>query len=177
MDWCWSWNSSTLATSCEELTHWKRPWCWEGLGAGGEGDARGWDGWMASPTLWTWVLVDSGSWWWTRRPGVLRFMGSWRVRHDWVTELKWNALKHILKHLLSLFLFISTIELLQIFFSSLSIPITNSLNTKKDTFSYSSFLQLSMYLDLNLYCLIPFLLFLISTLESHPKHGTKPKSS
>ena len=50
--WCWSWNSSTLATSCEELTHWKRPWCWEGLGAGGEGDDRGWDGWMASPTRW-----------------------------------------------------------------------------------------------------------------------------
>ena len=49
-DWCWSWNSNTLATSCEELTHWTRPWCWEGLGAGGEGDDRGWDGWMASPT-------------------------------------------------------------------------------------------------------------------------------
>ena len=46
-DWCWSWNSSTLTTSWEELTHWKRPWCWEGLGAGGEGDNRGWDGWMA----------------------------------------------------------------------------------------------------------------------------------
>ena len=47
-DWCRSWNSSTLATSCEELTHWKRSWCWEGLGAGGEGDNRGWDDWMAS---------------------------------------------------------------------------------------------------------------------------------
>ena len=57
--WCWSWNSSTLATSCEELTHWKRPWCWEGLGAGGEGDNRGWDGWMASLTRWTWVWVNS----------------------------------------------------------------------------------------------------------------------
>ena len=62
-DWCWSWNSSTLATSCEELTHWKRLWCWEGLGAGGEGDARGWDGWMATRTRWTWVWVNSGSWW------------------------------------------------------------------------------------------------------------------
>ena len=61
-DWCWSWNSNTLATSCEGLTHWKRPWCWEGLGAGGEGDERGWDGWMASLTQWTWVWVDSGSW-------------------------------------------------------------------------------------------------------------------
>ena len=74
-DWCWSWNSSTLATSCEELTHWKRPWCWERLGAGREGGDRGWDGWMASPTRWTWVWVDSGSWWWTGRLGVLRFMG------------------------------------------------------------------------------------------------------
>ena len=52
-DWCWSWNSNTLAISWEELTHLKRPWCWEGLGAGGEGDDRGWDGWMASPTQWT----------------------------------------------------------------------------------------------------------------------------
>ena len=54
-DWCWSWNSNTLATSCEELTHWKRPWCCEGLGAGGEGDGRGWDGWLVSPSWWTWV--------------------------------------------------------------------------------------------------------------------------
>ena len=86
-EWCWSWNSSTLATSCEELTHWKRLWCWEGLGAGGEGDDRGCDGWMASLTRWTWVWVNSGSWWWTGRPGMLRFMGSWRVGHDWATEL------------------------------------------------------------------------------------------
>ena len=81
------WNSNTLATSCEELTHWKRLWCWEGLGAGGEGDDRGWDGWMASTTRWTWVWVNSGSWWWTGRPGVLRFMGLWRVGHDRATEL------------------------------------------------------------------------------------------
>ena len=86
-DWCWSWNSNTLATSCKELTHWKRPCCWEGLGAGGEGDGRGWDGWMASPTWLTWVSVSSGSWWWTGRPGVLRFMGSQRVGHVWATEL------------------------------------------------------------------------------------------
>ena len=64
-DWCWSWNSTTVATWFEELTHWKRPWCWERLKAGGEGDDRGWDGWMASPTRWTWVWVSSGSWWWT----------------------------------------------------------------------------------------------------------------
>ena len=89
-DWCWSWNSNTLATCCEELTHWKRPWCWERLRAGGEGDDIGWDGWMASPTQWTWVWVDSGSWWWTGSPGMLQFMGSQRVGHDWATELNWS---------------------------------------------------------------------------------------
>ena len=88
-EWCWSWNSSTLATSCKELTHWKRLWCWEGLGSRGEGDDRGWDGWMASLTQWTWVWVNSGSWWWTGRPGMLQFMGSQRVGHDWATELNW----------------------------------------------------------------------------------------
>ena len=79
----------TLATWCKELTPWKRPWSWEGLGAGGEGDNRGWDGWMASPTQWTWVWVNSGSWWWTGRPGVLQFMGlqSRTWLNDW-TELK-----------------------------------------------------------------------------------------
>ena len=81
-----------LYSSCEELTLWKRLWCWEGLGAGGEGDDRGWDGWMASSPWWTWVWVNSGSWWWTERPGVLRFMGSQRVGHDWVTELSWTEL-------------------------------------------------------------------------------------
>ena len=65
----------------------KKPWCWEGLGAGGKGDDRGWDGWMASQTQWMWVWVNSGSWWWTGRPGVLRFTGSQRVGHDWVAEL------------------------------------------------------------------------------------------
>ena len=88
-DWCWSWNSYTLATWCEELTHLKRPWCWEGLGAGGEGNDRGWDGWMASGIDGRWVWVNSRSWWWTGRPGVLRFMGSHRVGHDWATELNW----------------------------------------------------------------------------------------
>ena len=61
-DW-WSWNSNTLATWCEELTHLKRPWCWERLKAGGEGNDRGWEGCIASPTQWTWVWVNSGSWW------------------------------------------------------------------------------------------------------------------
>ena len=71
-----------LATWYKELIHLKRPWCWERLRAGGEGDIRGWDGWMASPTQWTWVWVDSGSWWRTRRPGLLQFMGLQRVGHD-----------------------------------------------------------------------------------------------
>ena len=84
-----SWWSVINDTWCKELTHWKRPWCWEGLGAGGEGDDRGWDGWMASLTQRTRVWVNSGSWWWTGRPGVLRFMGLHRVRHDWATELNW----------------------------------------------------------------------------------------
>ena len=54
-DWCWSWNSNTLATWYKEPTHWKWPWCWERLKAGGEGDDRGWDSWMASLTQQTWV--------------------------------------------------------------------------------------------------------------------------
>ena len=89
-DWCWSWNSDSLATWCEELTHLKRSWCWERSKIGGEGDDRGWDGWMASLTQWTWVWVSSGSWWWTGKPGVLQSMGSQRVRHNWVTELNWT---------------------------------------------------------------------------------------
>ena len=62
----------------------------KGLKAGGEGDDREWNGWMASPTHWTWIWVNSGSWWWTGRPGMLQFMGSQRVRHDWATELNWK---------------------------------------------------------------------------------------
>ena len=60
-DWCWSWNSNTLAPWCDELTHLKRPWCWERLKVGGEGEDRGWDGWVASPIRWKWVWVNSGS--------------------------------------------------------------------------------------------------------------------
>ena len=85
-----NYNHHTLATSWEDLIHWKRLWCWEGLRAGGEGDDRGWDGWMASPTGWTWVWVNSGSWWWTGRPGVQQFMGSQRIGHDWATEWNWT---------------------------------------------------------------------------------------
>ena len=79
-----------LATWCKELSHWKRPWCWKRLKAGGEGDNRGWDGWMASPTQWTWDWASSRSWWWTGKIGVLQSMGSQRVRHDWMTELNWT---------------------------------------------------------------------------------------
>ena len=64
-----------------------------GIGAGGEGDDRGWDGWMASPTPWTWVWVNSGSWWWKGKPGVLQFMGSQRVRHNWATDVNFRSRK------------------------------------------------------------------------------------
>ena len=85
-----------LATWCEELTHLKRPWCWERLRTGREGDDRGWDGWMASLTQWTWVWVNSKSWWWTGMPGVLSFMGPQIVEHNWVTELTdWKCYMHI----------------------------------------------------------------------------------
>ena len=67
----------------------KDPDGWEGLRAGGKGDNRGWDGWMASPTRWTWVWVNSWSWWWTGRPGVVQFMGLQRIWHNWATELNW----------------------------------------------------------------------------------------
>ena len=87
-DWCWSWISSTLVTWCEELTHWKRPWCWERLKME-EGDNSGWDGWMASPTQWTWVWVNSGIWWWTERPSLLQSMGS---QSDMIEPLKWTVL-------------------------------------------------------------------------------------
>ena len=86
---------SALASFLPKNTHWKRLWCWEGLGAGGEGDDRGWDGWMASPTRLTWVWVNSGSWWWTGRPGRLQSMGSQRVGHDWATELNWTPVPYL----------------------------------------------------------------------------------
>ena len=90
-EWCDSWNSSTLATSCEELTHWKRLWCWGGLGAGGKGDDRGWDGWMASRTRWTcefeWIPgVGDGQ-------GGLACCDSWGRKESDVTErLNWTEL-------------------------------------------------------------------------------------
>ena len=117
--WCWSWNSNIcirkvkkqkvssetrvgLANWCKELTHWNRPWCWERLKGAGEGDNRGWDGWMASLTRWTWVWASFGSWWRTGKPGVLQSMESQRVRHDWVTELNWLTRNAEQYHLVSM---------------------------------------------------------------------------
>ena len=90
-DWCWSWNSSSLAAWCEELTHWKRPWCQERLKAGEEGDDRGWDGWMASPMWWMWIWAGSRGWWWTGKPGVLQSMGSQEL--DVTERLNWTELR------------------------------------------------------------------------------------
>ena len=73
----------------QRTDHLKRPWCWKRLKAGREGDDRGWDGWMASPTQWTWIWTSSGSWWWTGRPGMMQSMRSQRVGNDWATELNW----------------------------------------------------------------------------------------
>ena len=92
-DWCW--NSNTLAIWCKELTHWERPWFWERLKAGEEGDDRRWDGWIVSPTRWTWVRASSGSWWRTGTPGMLHSMGLQRAGHDWVIELNWTWCAYI----------------------------------------------------------------------------------
>ena len=102
-DWCQS--SNTLVTWCEEMTHWKRPWCWERLKAGGEGRNRGRDGWMASLTQWTWVWANS-RWWRTGKPGVLQSMGSQRVRHNLATEQQQldSDIQHIFMYLSFLYL-------------------------------------------------------------------------
>ena len=88
-DWCWSWNSNTLVTRYKKLTHWQRPWCWERLKVGGKGDNRGWDGWLTSPTRWTWVWVSSGSWWWTWWPGMLQSLGSQSCSYT-TEQLNWT---------------------------------------------------------------------------------------
>ena len=82
-DWCWSWNSDTLATWFEELTLEKTLM----LGKTEGERRRGWHGRMAPPTQWTWIWASSASWWGTGKPGVLQSMGSQRVKHDWATEL------------------------------------------------------------------------------------------
>ena len=99
-----SWSCNTSATWCEGLTHWKRPWCWEGLGAGGEEDDKGLDAWMTSLTRSTCVWVNSGSWWWTGRSGMQRFMGSQRVGYDWATELNWmiSDVEYLFMYLLAI---------------------------------------------------------------------------
>ena len=84
-DWCWSWSSNTLATWCEELTNWKRPWCWERRKAEGAGTTEH-DGQTASLTWWTWVWASSGSWWWTGKPDMLKSVGLQRVGQK---QLKW----------------------------------------------------------------------------------------
>ena len=85
-DWCWSWSSNNLNTWYEEPTHWKRPWCWERLRAGGEGGNRGWDGWIASPTQWTRIWANSRRYWRTGKPGILQSIGSQRGGHNLETE-------------------------------------------------------------------------------------------
>ena len=95
-DWCWSWNSSILVIWCEQLTHWKSPWCWERLKAEGAEGIRGWDGWMASPMQWTWAWADFRRWWGTKRPGVLPGHGvtkNWIWPGDWATEQQQHQAK------------------------------------------------------------------------------------
>ena len=95
-DWCWGWSSKTLTIWCKELTHWKRPWCWERLKAGGEGDDRGQNGWMASLTQWTWVRVNSGNWQCKGKPGMLQSKGVAKSWTRWATQLKWTDRKMFL---------------------------------------------------------------------------------
>ena len=96
-----------MAIWCEELTHLKRPWCWQRLKAGGEGDNRGWNGWIASPTQWTRVWINSRSWCWSGRPCMLQSMGSQRVEHKWVTKLNWmvNHVVHFFSYSCLLFVY------------------------------------------------------------------------
>ena len=170
----WSFNSLEFQSSCKGLTHWKRPWCWEGLGEGGEGDDRGWDGWMASLTWWTWVWMNSGSWWWTGRPGVLQFMGPQRVRHDWVTELNWESEQYPERSLgavtlgskISKVLLFSMFLLLLLFF--LSLHTAPSLSTKPRNCCFSLFMRMTRGLNGPWICALTFLYAIIW------KHTIKP---
>ena len=157
-----SWNSSTLATSCEELTHWKRLWCWEGLGAGGEGDDRGWDGWMASPTWWTWVWMNSGSWWWTGRPGMLQFMGLQRFGHDWATELKTHH-SHRIRPFLRICLFLILVPPLMSHVSQGCFPVSVAFNA----FGYKMIVRLANPSRL-FYCKIVWTCGLLQTQKGFP---------
>jgi len=113
----------------------KKLWCWEGLGAGGEGDDRGWDGWMASLTRWMWVWVNSGSWWWTGRPGMLRFMGLQRVGHDWATELNWKTVYTDVSNLICNDMYIVAF--------ALCLYASSHTSGKKTGFHYLSFIEFS----------------------------------
>ena len=93
-DWCWSWSNNTLATWWEELTHWKRSWCWERLKAGREGYDRGWDDWMASLTRLKWIWASSGSQWWTGRPGVLHATHE-MAESDMIEWLNWTDVNFV----------------------------------------------------------------------------------
>ena len=92
---------SIYMETLENYLIYKKTWCWDRLKAGGEGDDQGWDGWMALSTQWTWVWLNTWSWWWTGKPVVMWSMGSQRVRHDWVTELNWTEL--IVANLVNIF--------------------------------------------------------------------------
>ena len=130
-DWCWIWSSKTLATWCRYLTHLKRFWCWEKWKAGGEGDDKGWDSWVASLTQWTWVWASSGSWWLTGKPGKLQSLGSQRVGHDWVTGLNW---------------LIPTIQYLDIRLNYIKLKIWNYFLTSK--------IRNFIWLNIKIWCLI-----------------------
>ena len=95
-DLCWRWNSNNLATRCKELTHWKRPWCWERLSAGGGVSERGWDGWKASPIQQMWVWAKSGIYWKAGKPDMLQYMGLQRVRHNLANEQQhtWSVIAY-----------------------------------------------------------------------------------
>jgi len=101
-EWCWSWNSNTLATWCEELTHWINPWSWERSKAGREEDDRGWDGWMASPTQWTCIWASSGSWWSTQKPACYSLWG--HKDSDMTEQLNWiiSNVEHLFTCLLAI---------------------------------------------------------------------------
>ena len=106
--WCYDLISSKAIVSILSIL--KRPWCWERLKTGGGGNDRGWDGWMASLTQWTWVWVNCRSWWWRGGPGVLQSMGSQRIGHDWsdlaaaaAEQLNWTELISTMTHALSVY--------------------------------------------------------------------------
>ena len=96
------------------LTHWKRLWCWERLKSGGEGDSRGWDGWMASPTGWTRVWASSGSWWWTGKPGMPQTVGL-QSRTQLTIELKLCLDFSTIKYLKPKFLFLVNFSQIYLF--------------------------------------------------------------